>query len=311
MPPPAPEADAWPAGKTFGELTPAQRHAAIVRAAHALQDELTANAPASGAVMDGAEEPARPRVLGEHCSQCFDSACTGHHAAAPAVEALACSDQPEEICTDNGCPAHGAYDQAAEEAHAATLDGTAREGFYVTVIRNPGPRQRVGLLLGPCASKAEAEERVTEGRRLAHDADPFTAFDPFGVTRVQMKPGAELPAGKLNGRAADYDPADYVAELDTPSDGIRAYAERQANRRAWAAEHAAPAQPTDAELSARWMAERERQGLGSAFTGDPRSPLEVLEAGVITREEFTDLMTRDGILPAAEGHAADPEPEAG
>jgi hypothetical protein len=42
----------WPAGKTFGELTPEQKRAAIRQAAARLQDELTRNAAAISAVLD-------------------------------------------------------------------------------------------------------------------------------------------------------------------------------------------------------------------------------------------------------------------
>jgi hypothetical protein len=76
------------------------------------------------------------------------------------------------------------------------------EGFYVTVQRQAVGGVRTGLLLGPYDTKLEAEARVDAGRRLAYEADPFTAFDAFGVTRLVMKPGAELPAGKLNSRHA-------------------------------------------------------------------------------------------------------------
>jgi hypothetical protein len=80
--------------------------------------------------------------------------------------------------------------------------GEGPEGFFVTVIRNPGPRQKVGVLLGLYASRDEAAPHVAEGRRLAHNVDPRTAFDSFGVTRVKMPPGEDLPAGVLNARAA-------------------------------------------------------------------------------------------------------------
>ena len=46
---------AWPAGKTFGELTPAQKIAAGKRAAAQLQDELQRNSAAISAAMDTAE----------------------------------------------------------------------------------------------------------------------------------------------------------------------------------------------------------------------------------------------------------------
>jgi len=54
------EPDAWPAGLTFGELSPAQRAAATRRATAQLQAELTANADAIGAAMDAAEAEAAP-----------------------------------------------------------------------------------------------------------------------------------------------------------------------------------------------------------------------------------------------------------
>lgn len=49
---------AWPAGKTFGELTAAQRAAAVGRAAGQLQAELTAAAPAIAAVLEQDDPPA-------------------------------------------------------------------------------------------------------------------------------------------------------------------------------------------------------------------------------------------------------------
>jgi hypothetical protein len=82
-------------------------------------------------------------------------------------------------------------------------DTTGAEGFYVTVQRQAaGGRVRTGWLLGPYDTKLEAEARVDAGRRLAYEADPRTEWDAFGVTRLVMKPGAELPAGKLNSRHA-------------------------------------------------------------------------------------------------------------
>jgi hypothetical protein len=50
-----PDPTAWPAGKTFGELSPAQRRAAVTRAAAQLQAELDASAEHIGRIMDGAE----------------------------------------------------------------------------------------------------------------------------------------------------------------------------------------------------------------------------------------------------------------
>ena len=88
------------------------------------------------------------------------------------------------------------------------------DGFYVTVIRNPGPRQRVGLLLGPHATQAEAEEHLPAGRQAAVEVDPWAAFDSFGVTRLQMPAGRDLPAGVLNDRLPETSSGDTGEEQD-------------------------------------------------------------------------------------------------
>lgn len=55
----------WPAGKTFGQLTPAQQHAAVARAARRLEDELTRNADALSAILGKPlpGEEARPGLI--------------------------------------------------------------------------------------------------------------------------------------------------------------------------------------------------------------------------------------------------------
>ncbi len=71
--------------------------------------------------------------------------------------------------------------------------------FYVTIVRNPGPRQKVARALGPYDAREEAEARVDDARRLAHQADPFTAFDAFGVSSWELPEGMKVwPPGKLN-----------------------------------------------------------------------------------------------------------------
>jgi hypothetical protein len=70
----------------------------------------------------------------------------------------------------------------------------SREGFYVSVEDN-GHR---GLLLGPYSTKAAAEGQVDRGRKLACQVNDRAEFYAYGVTRVEMKPGRELPQGKLN-----------------------------------------------------------------------------------------------------------------
>ncbi|SRR5260370_11000836 len=82
-------------------------------------------------------------------------------------------------------------------------------GFHVTVKRG----SRTGYLLGPHGTYDEASARVPKGRRIAGQAGPFTAFDGFGVTRVRMHLGVELPPGVLNematGRHSDLLAARY------------------------------------------------------------------------------------------------------
>lgn len=68
------------------------------------------------------------------------------------------------------------------------------EGFYVTVKDGP----RTGILLGPYGSKDEAESHVRLGKRLAEQVNDRAIWYAYGVTRVMMQPGAELPQGKLN-----------------------------------------------------------------------------------------------------------------
>lgn len=80
---------------------------------------------------------------------------------------------------------------------------TPTEVFYVTVRRGSGIRVKTGVLLGPYSTRDCAEHDVPAGRQLAHKADPFTAFDAFGVTRAVYGPGVTVPRGVLNGRAAD------------------------------------------------------------------------------------------------------------
>ena len=66
-------------------------------------------------------------------------------------------------------------------------------GFYCTVVRG----QKVGYLLGPYPDKSTARAMIPEARRLAHEIDRFTAFDAFGVVRVECE-GHALPPGVLN-----------------------------------------------------------------------------------------------------------------
>jgi hypothetical protein len=79
------------------------------------------------------------------------------------------------------------------------------EGFYVSVAdscANDGSRTRHGLLLGPYATKADAESDVSTGRRLAQQVNDRAIWYAYGTCRVVMQPGAALPKGKLNEYAA-------------------------------------------------------------------------------------------------------------
>jgi hypothetical protein len=111
-------------GKKLGDMTPAERHAAIGRVAGRFQEELQQHAAAIGNIMDDA----------------------------------------------------------------------APEGFYVSV-QDGG---RTGLLLGPYATRPDAEHDVPAGKQRAEQVNDRACWYAYGVTRVVMQPGEVLPAGKLN-----------------------------------------------------------------------------------------------------------------
>jgi hypothetical protein len=75
------------------------------------------------------------------------------------------------------------------------------EGYYVTVIRN----KRVGWLAGPFDCVEDAERRKSLCRRIASDIDPWTDFDAFGVTRLVIEGGGNLPEGKLQSHVDHYE----------------------------------------------------------------------------------------------------------
>jgi len=67
-------------------------------------------------------------------------------------------------------------------------------GFYCTMIRG----NRVAWLAGPFDTKEEADARVPDARRAAEEADPRSAWDAFGVTRLEREIDKPLPPGVLN-----------------------------------------------------------------------------------------------------------------
>jgi hypothetical protein len=87
---------------------------------------------------------------------------------------------------------HQAHDAAKSHEQQACEAGA--EGFYVTVKNG----SQTGYLLGPYGSKEEAEGNVDRGKRLARQVNDRADFYAYGVTRVVMQPGRELPKGKLN-----------------------------------------------------------------------------------------------------------------
>jgi hypothetical protein len=79
----------------------------------------------------------------------------------------------------------------AAPAAPAIPDGHSKK-FYVTMIRDPGPRQRVARLAGPFDDHDAALAHVEPARRLARELDPWSDFDAFGtagVTAAEHRPG--------------------------------------------------------------------------------------------------------------------------
>jgi hypothetical protein len=69
--------------------------------------------------------------------------------------------------------------------------------FYVTMVREPGPNQRVAWLAGPFDTHDDALAQVTAARKKAEEVDPRAVFDAFGTSGLTM-PEGKHPPGKLN-----------------------------------------------------------------------------------------------------------------
>jgi hypothetical protein len=94
--------------------------------------------------------------------------------------------------------AHNAAVRFSDGANGCRDDGDIVTGYYVTAAEG----RQVVPLLGPFATRGEAEGQVDTARQLAAQVDPAAAaFAGFGVTRARSKPvtrpDRSLPAGRL------------------------------------------------------------------------------------------------------------------
>lgn len=71
-----------------------------------------------------------------------------------------------------------------------------RRKFYVTMIREPGPRQKVARLAGPFDQHQDALAHVDRAKAKANELDPWSEFDAFGTTAFTAD---EHKPGVLNG----------------------------------------------------------------------------------------------------------------
>jgi hypothetical protein len=85
--------------------------------------------------------------------------------------------------------------QEGESTPQGAEDGRA-VGFYVYVRHG---KQR-GFLLGPYATKGEADANVSRARQHADEHVPGSGFYEYGSARAVAKPGRTLPVGKFNDR---------------------------------------------------------------------------------------------------------------
>lgn len=83
--------------------------------------------------------------------------------------------------------------------------------FYVTMIRDPGPRQRVARLAGPFDQHEDALTHVDRARAIAEEVDPRAVFDAFGTSAITSD---NHRPGTLNGHLGIGEkPADDDAKL--------------------------------------------------------------------------------------------------
>jgi len=97
-------------------------------------------------------------------------------------------------------------------------DGRA-VGFYVTVRHG---KQR-GFLLGPYATKQDADGNVSRARRHAEEQVNEACFYEYGTARAVAKPGRALPEGKFNdsiGLRAEEE-GETVSAEETPVERIK------------------------------------------------------------------------------------------
>lgn len=83
------------------------------------------------------------------------------------------------------------------KATASTESPTTSRKYYVTMVRDPGPRQKIAWLAGPFDDHETALGHVDAARTKANEVDPRAAFDAFGTSSFEADDGKH-PPGRLN-----------------------------------------------------------------------------------------------------------------
>jgi len=87
--------------------------------------------------------------------------------------------------------------QAVKDGPDAADLANPRKKYYVTMIRNPGPTQRVALLAGPFIKHDDALALVDRARNIACEVDPLSHWDAFGTSGIESD---NHRPGTLNGK---------------------------------------------------------------------------------------------------------------
>ncbi len=81
------------------------------------------------------------------------------------------------------------------------------KAFYVDIVR----AKKIGLLAGPFPSEEVARKYERAATKQALDADPWAAFDSFGV--ISLDAPDYRPAGRIN-HLIEIDPADLLPIIE-------------------------------------------------------------------------------------------------